>query len=65
MSMRGLPADHAGVRFGRLVVLSRATSTSRTRWLCRCDCGAYRTVITQSLVRGETRSCGCVRIEDH
>lgn len=53
-----------GHRFGRLLVLERATSVTRhTRWLCRCDCGETVSVYAHSLRRGFTRSCGCLRRE--
>lgn len=32
-------------------------------WHCRCDCGNERPVYSQSLVRGMTKSCGCIRAE--
>ena len=58
--------DLTGQRFGRLLVLSRAprtTSAHQARWLCRCDCGATTTVISQGLRSGGTRSCGCLHRE--
>jgi hypothetical protein len=30
---------------------------------CRCDCGTERTLSIHDLVRGTTRSCGCLRAE--
>jgi hypothetical protein len=30
---------------------------------CRCDCGKETTVLTHSLKKGLTRSCGCLRRE--
>lgn len=29
-------------------------------WLCRCDCGTERKVLSNNLMRGITESCGCV-----
>ena len=52
--------DLTGQRFGRLTVLSYAFSKNgQTYWKCVCDCG--NTLITQrsSLIRGDTKSCGC------
>jgi len=52
-----------GCRFGRLLVLGYAGSTSppkRSLWRCRCDCGNETIVLTNYLTRGETRSCGCL-----
>lgn len=51
--------DLSGQRFGRLVALA---PYDKRRWLCRCDCGTERPVITGNLGNGHTTSCGCVRI---
>jgi hypothetical protein len=56
-----------GQTFGRLTVIGegelyispggRSYSTS----ICRCECGVTKQVVTGSLIRGKTRSCGCLR----
>lgn len=35
-----------GYKFGKLKVLSRVenTSSGKTRWLCKCDCGNTKVV---------------------
>lgn len=48
-----------GRRFGRLVALNYV---SKSRWLCRCDCGTVKSISTCNLTR-KTRSCGCLRDE--
>jgi hypothetical protein len=54
--------DITGQRFGRLVALAPSERTSRhTRWLCHCDCGAEKSILSTHLVRGLIRSCGCNR----
>lgn len=54
--------DMTGQRFGMLVVLSRAGSTSgKARWFCVCDCGNEVTISGDPLRRGQ-HSCGCVSI---
>lgn len=47
-----------GQRFGRLVVLGLA---EQGKWKCQCDCGNISIVFTGNLVKGNTRSCGCLR----
>lgn len=57
--------DLTGQRFGRLTVSRRVKNNSlnKTRWLCLCDCGNEHVVLTASLLRGNTRSCGCIQAE--
>lgn len=59
------PHDLTGRRFGKLVVLNRGINNAygKSRWLCRCDCGTEKLVTGSVMVRGEARSCGCLRIE--
>lgn len=55
-----------GERFGRLVVLSYEGLQRDRRdsiYKCRCDCGTVFVTAGRSLVRGATRSCGCLRKE--
>lgn len=56
--------DRTGDRYGRLLVMGRARSRSRrVAWLCRCDCGTEVEVRGDLLIRGNTRSCGCLQRE--
>lgn len=61
---RGPVAENlTGQRFGMLVALRRAPNQNgRTCWVCRCDCGNERIVISRDLKRGKVRSCGCDQI---
>lgn len=61
----GNKIDHVGHRFGRLYVIKEAgrDSMKRILWECACDCGNVLPVIAQSLVKCNTTSCGCYRIE--
>jgi hypothetical protein len=59
-----LPNDISGQRFGRLVAKKYLGAVQgNSRWLCRCDCGASTKVLANSLRRGLTASCGCLRRE--
>jgi hypothetical protein len=54
-------ADLTGERFGRLTVIKQnGCKGPRKQWLCQCDCGGFRNVITSNLRCGHTRSCGCL-----
>ena len=53
--------DYAGQVFGRMTVLRFVPTDGRhAKWLCRCECGNEKAVMSQSLVAGLTVSCGCV-----
>ena len=56
--------DLTGQRFGRLTVLERAQNIGKdVAWLCQCDCGKQSAVLGNSLKRGLSKSCGCLRDE--
>src|SRR5208337_2567146 len=58
--------DLAGQRFGKLVAIrpgpthALANGKTESTWLCRCDCGEEKVVLTRSLRERNTRSCGCL-----
>lgn len=57
--------DLTGKRFGRLVCL-RDAGRDQSRcvlWHCKCDCGRVITVRSNSLLTGNTQSCGCLQRE--
>lgn len=56
----------AGRRFGRLTAVElsdRRASNGGAIWVCRCDCGQTREVISTNLTSGNTSSCGCLQAE--
>lgn len=57
--------DLTGQKFNRLTVLERAENTKSgcTRWLCKCDCGNTKIVMSSHLKSGRTKSCGCYNRE--
>ena len=57
--------DMTGKRFGRLMVISRVEGNQGgvIKWLCKCDCGSNTTVSGKSLRKGETKSCGCLKLD--
>lgn len=56
--------DLTDKEFGRLVVHRRAGSNRRgPQWLCECECGNRAVVSSDNLLRGRTRSCGCLQQE--
>lgn len=61
--------DLTGKRFGNVSVISRAENATsgkkkETMWLCRCDaCGKEFTTRSRTLLHGNIKSCGCLRLE--
>lgn len=63
--------DLTGQKFGMLTVIERAedrissSGKHEIMWLCKCDCGNKKTVTRSALTGGLTKSCGCLRGENH
>lgn len=58
--------DLTGQTFGRLTVVSLAENEEGRKgvyWVCRCECNEVCTVRGDHMVRGRTRSCGCLNRE--
>lgn len=54
-----------GKRFGRWTVIKCIDRVNyEFRWLCKCDCGGEKIVKTAKLLRGRSKSCGCLRKEN-
>lgn len=53
-----------GQRFGRWTVIRQAEDKNgKIYWHCKCDCGNEKDVYVSSLVRGKSKSCGCLSKE--
>jgi hypothetical protein len=49
-------------RYGQLIVLEDFQTVNHiTKWLCQCSCGKKKWIRANSLRRGVTISCGCIR----
>lgn len=56
--------DITGLKYGRLLVVSRAKNINgRTAYNCICDCGKSTVATANDLRRGHTSSCGCLHKE--
>lgn len=58
--------DLTGQRFAGLLVLSvskERLSENTKYWLCKCDCGKLTLVTGSKLWTGNTKSCGCRKVE--
>lgn len=53
-----------GEQFGRLTVICESPrKNTRRQFSCRCECGRIKDVPYDSLKRGDSQSCGCLRSE--
>lgn len=57
--------DMAGKKFGKITVVDFAFKgkDGRDKWNCCCDCGKELVIDGKNLRTGNTKSCGCVRLE--
>lgn len=61
--------DLTGLKVGRLTVIKEydvkelASGSKRRRWLCKCECGNEKVIITSALTSKKTKSCGCIQSE--
>ncbi len=67
--MKPIKHDVVGKRFGRLTVVSEAeprryaSGASSRMVICQCECGTIKPVLVSSLIKGGTKSCGCLLSE--
>jgi hypothetical protein len=55
--------DLTGMRFERLVVQNRdkmSYGEKNSRWICKCDCGNFKSIRGKHLKDGLIKSCGCL-----
>jgi len=54
-----------GQNFGRLIVIKQIdiSKNGHSRWLCECNCGSKKIILSDSLKSGRTKSCGCLSRE--
>lgn len=58
--------DETGHKYGRLTVLNRTSRRNKSgnvKWECICECGNKIAVDRYSITSGNTKSCGCLRLE--
>lgn len=54
--------DLTGKKIGKLTVLCRDMGRDGY-WICECECGNRKSIVTKSLREGNTLSCGCIQRE--
>lgn len=57
--------DLTGQKIARLTFLEYVDTTKNgnARWKVRCDCGVEFVTQAASILHGDTKSCGCLRVE--
>jgi hypothetical protein len=55
--------DITNKKFGKLTAISYTGVIKNTHavWLCRCDCGNEKNITSSTLLKGTTKSCGCLK----
>ena len=53
-----LQKKHIGKKFNKLTILDQI---KHQKCVCLCDCGTIKTFQTGAVIRGNTKSCGCLR----
>lgn len=54
--------DLKNQKINMLTVVKRLPSEKRrTYWLCKCECGNYKKILSQHLIQKKIYSCGCTR----
>jgi len=64
MNLKHTRKDISGRRFGNLTVIEdteRSNKHGKAIWRCKCDCGNEVEVTAYLLLKGETKSCGCLK----
>lgn len=58
--------DLTGQRFSKLIAIRFVRKSKKGDiWLCKCDCGKEVEVLKYNLIYGNTKSCGCLRVESN
>lgn len=60
--------DITGNKYNMLTVLRYDHSSDdkgRSYWLCKCDCGNEKVILSDSLKNGNTKSCGCLKKQNN
>lgn len=57
--------DLTGMRFNRWTVQGRGPNNTKgqAQWICKCDCGSERLLVSVSVRTGHSKSCGCLKLE--
>lgn len=60
MRLHDNAADLHGKKYKRIFVCCPDWGSKPLRWMCRCDCGNYKSIASDKIVTEEIGSCGCL-----
>lgn len=63
--MKAIPSQPGQIYNHWTVLEERPPIKKHRAFLCRCQCGAEKVLLIQSLRRGDSKSCGCIRPIKH
>jgi len=56
--------DISNKKYGKLTAIKKAFyKKGKSYWVFRCDCGNEKIIIKDNVVKGQTKSCGCLQKE--
>jgi hypothetical protein len=61
------PKDLSHIQFGRLTAIENIGKYELNNddiWKCYCSCGNTTIVLRGNLIKGNTKSCGCIKLEN-
>lgn len=61
MPLKGCIKSFKGQKFGRLTILEDGGAFDNV--LCQCECGKQKRIRRKNVTSGNTKSCGCLRVE--
>lgn len=59
----GRRIDYTGQKFGKLTVIKTFQKNGKSYCKCKCECENIKDILSASLKRGLTKSCGCLEAE--
>ena len=52
-----------GQKFGKLTIIGFEHKDVYWKWVCRCECGVEKSYIPLKLIKGNTKTCGCGKVD--
>jgi hypothetical protein len=58
--------NHSGKKVSKLTFIKYVKSDKRgnAMWLTKCDCGNTKVIAAHEILKGKTKSCGCVQTQN-